>query len=147
MKLYTLPKLRGMLADKRHTAVGTLGEMTAARLLEQVGYNVSFTHHEKRGDLRVVCNQTGQIWRVEVKTARRGKDKKWRFTLVKDGCTDHRDSDVVILLAVRAGGDVVPFVIPTADISARRHIVITSDPNHYRGAFAKYRREQLCLTS
>lgn len=144
MILYSWPQLRGMLADERRKAIGTLGEMTAARLLTDAGYDVSFTHYEKRGDLRVVCHQTGQIWRVEVKTARRGKDKKWRFTLVKDGCTDHRDSDVVILLAVRAAGHCVVFVIPTADIAARRHIVITSDPNHYRGAFAKYRRERLC---
>lgn len=133
-----LPGFEARLADKRSQAVGALGECAAKRLLEKAGYEVRQGWH-CGWDLRVMDRDTGQIVYLEVKTARQGKDGKWRFTLVKDGRTDHRRSDRVVLLAALDSGRIIPFLLPTAVIEARRHIVITSHPERYAGRFAAYR--------
>jgi len=136
----TMPGLMAAMSYPRR-AVGALGEMAAAKLLEMRGYRVSFTGAaEKRGDLRVVSPVTGEVVRVEVKTARRCKDGKWRFTLKKKQHTDYRHSDVVVLLAVIGGGAVVPFVIPVADLGERSQVCITSSPAKYAGRWARYRQ-------
>ena len=79
-----IPMLKGILASPGRNAIGRLGEHLAYLLLEQCGYTCSFARKgQKRGDLRVVDTESGVIHRVEVKTARRGKDRKWRFLLWK----------------------------------------------------------------
>lgn len=148
MRLYTPAELKLGLLKAAHESrrnIGTWGELTVYNKLEQAGWNVSFCHYEKRGDLRAVNPDTGELLYLEVKTARQGRDKKWRFTLVKDGCTDYRDSDRVILLAVLKSGEVVPFIIPVSEIPARRHICISSHPACYKGWAAAYRVEDLAL--
>ena len=131
--------------DTRHS-VGALGERIAANLLEKAGYSVSFTHPgERRGDLRVCNPTTGEVHHIEVKTARRGKDGKWRFTLVKDGATDFRDSDFVLLLAVLKTGKTTLFFIPVPELGQRRQICITSHPESYAGLFCKYRTRSIRL--
>lgn len=138
----TLPKLTFYLSDESRKGIGVMGEVMAAQLLEKAGYAVSFTQHrQKRGDLRVVAPKTGEIKRVEVKTARRTTDGKWRFLLWKKGCTDYRHADVVILLAVLKSGRAVPFVIPVDDLGERAQVAITSHPENYSGRWAQYRQK------
>lgn len=140
-----LPQMQGYLASTRR-AVGLIGERMAYELLYCAGYRVSYAHpNQHRGDL-VVINDDGVITKVEVKTARQGKDRKWRFTLEKKGHTSAANSDMIILFAVLKTGDAIPFVIPTADIRGRRHIVITSHPESYRGRFTCYRQKRGQLT-
>src|SRR3972149_4905962 len=125
----TLPTMQMYLSDSKRKAVGTMGEITIARMLECSGYDVSFTHPgEKRGDICAVSRSTGEIMRIEVKTARRATDGKYRFTLFKKGHTDYRDSDVVILLPVLKSGRVVPFVLPVERLGKRSTVLITSPP-------------------
>ena len=135
--------LEGRLSDKSHTAVGALGERTAWLLLERAGYIVSRPAQKRRGDLRVLDRSTGQVVYVECKTARRCKDGKWRFTLLKKDHADHRDADYVLLLPVLASGQVVPFLIPVDTLANQRQAVITSDPRSYQGKLAAYRRSNL----
>lgn len=137
-----LPTMQIYLSDQKRKAIGTMGEITVARMLELSGYEVSFTHvRERRGDLRVYDIQSGEIVRVEVKTARRSKDGKYRFTLFKKGCTDYRDADVVVLLPVLKSGRTVPFVIPVDDLGNRSQVCITSHPEEYSGMWVKYRQK------
>lgn len=138
-------------SGKRHR-VGHLGELAAVLLLERAGYKVHIPETRTTGDLHAINPNTGELIRVEVKTARRGKDRKWRFTLLKidpnDGSpqTDHRYSDIVLLLAVTLSGALVPFVIPVQAVAARHQIAITSDPRTYGGRFAIYRQRATALT-
>jgi len=119
-----------------------MGERTAAQLLEHSNYLVSFTRRgERRGDLRAVDPSTGQIHLVEVKTARRCKDGKWRFTLFLKNKIDHRHADTVMLLAVLESGRVIPFVIPINILQDQRQAVITSHPETYTGKLAAYRSQ------
>lgn len=147
MKLYTPAELQlGLMkAALTRRNIGTWGKLTVYQRLEKAGWLVSFCHCEKRGDLRATNPLTGEVLYIEVKTARQGRDKKWRFTLVKDGCTDYRDSDKVVLLAVLKSGDVVPFIIPVSEIPSRRQICITSHPASYTGWAASYRVKDLVL--
>lgn len=79
----------------------------------------------------------GKVINIEVKTARKNKDGKWRFTLYKRNHTNHRVSDYVILIAIGQSSSI--FVIPTNDIKDRTSIAITSNPKTYAGKFAAYR--------
>lgn len=137
-----LPTFNIGLADRSRRGVGAMGEKTAAHLLEQSGYQVSFCRvGEKRGDLSVASLHTGEVFKVEVKTARRCKDGKWRFTLYLKAKIDHRHADVVILLAVLDSGRVIPFVVPTTFLMGQHQAVITSHPETYKGKLAVYRQK------
>lgn len=122
-------------------SLGAYGEVWAARALEVAGYRVRIEH--RHGDLTVITDD-GEIIYVEVKTARQGKDKKWRFTLYKYWqnrlCTDHRAADFVILLCVLKSGGTVPFVIPRDRLNEQRQAVITSYPLDYAGKLSVYRQ-------
>lgn len=147
MNVYdSIPHLTGFLADPGRNAIGALGERLAALLLQQRGYAVDLVgrDRQRRGDLRVVDTH-GVVIRVEVKTARQGKDGKWRFLLWKKASPaksgqDCRYADALILLAVLRTGDVVPFVIPMAAARDRSHICITSHPESYTGCWSNYRQ-------
>lgn len=117
--------------------LGRLGEFTVWAALECAGYTVNRARMFQ-GDLRAI-SPDGVVFNVEVKTARPGADGKWRFSLFKQGCTDHRHSDVVVALAV-VGSRAVPFVVPAAQLPGRS-CVITSDPQRYAGKLSVYRQE------
>jgi hypothetical protein len=119
--------------------LGKLGEFTVWRALEAAGYQVKRARMFQ-GDLRAI-SPDGEIFHVEVKTARRGGDGKWRACLYKRGHADHKHADVVVLLAV-CGVQAVPFVIPASRLPGRQ-CVITSDPQRYAGRLAVYRRDAL----
>lgn len=139
---YSLPGVSVALADRNRRGIGAWGENYVAAKFQEAGFKVSFARiGERRGDLRIVDPETGEIYRVEVKTARRAKDGKWRFTLYKRGHTDHANSDFVVLLAVLKSGRAVPFVIPSQVLCRQRQAVITSHPENYSGKLAKYRRK------
>ena len=146
--LFAHPSLPGLirnLSNPSARALGALGEQLVYLLLEQNGYTVSAVHPgEKRGDLRVVT-PSGEIMRVEVKTSRRAPDGKWRFRLYKPGHTDHKHSDVVILLCIARTGYSVPFVIPTDVLRYQTNAVISSNPYVYAGKFAPYRQKMHAL--
>jgi len=136
----TLPSFTIALADRSRRGIGAMGERIAAQLLEKSSYQVSFTRpREKRGDLRAVDPATGQVHLIEVKTARRCKDGKWRFTLYLKNKINHRHADTVMLLAVLESGRAIPFVIPSNILANQHQAVITSHPETYTGKLAAYR--------
>lgn len=114
---------------------GYYGEKMLRDHFTSLGYMVS--HRKHMGDLILTHPITGEIKKIEVKSARKGKDGKYRATLIKTGCTDVRDSDVLILLVAKKVDDTDIYIIPVKDIFNRRHIVITSD--NYHGRFAQYK--------
>ena len=129
------------LSDMKRRAVGSAGEVMALMLLERSGYEVvTLPPSARRGDLLAISKATGESWRVEVKTARRNADGRWKFNLVKDGHTDCKCSDVVLLLAILKTGRAVPFVISVTHIGKLRSIQFRSHPLDYSGRWAKYRQ-------
>lgn len=138
----TLPGFEFVIPDIHRRTLGFAGEMTAARLLTEAGYRVTRSHRHE-GDLKAQNPYTGELFRVEVKTAMRGRDGKWRFLLFKNsrfGMTDYRHSDVVLLLTVIESFQVVPFVVPVAALGFRRvQLAVTSHPLRYAGWLAAFR--------
>lgn len=132
------------LSSSRSQALGMLGERHAAYLLQRVGYHVETVPKEAHaGDLRVTCPQTGEVWRVEVKTSRRANNRRepgWQFCLRKPKHTDYAHADFVLLMAVRAAGTVVCFLIPTDAIETASQIRLACrNPLEYKGKYARYR--------
>jgi hypothetical protein len=122
----------------RRSSLGLIGEVTVQRQLEAAHYWVR-PGRPGQGDLHAIVRSTGQVIRVEVKTAMQSVDHKWRFTLWKDRHTDFRFSDVVILLAALADFSFVPFAVPVADLGQRSQLCITSHPATYKGWLSPYR--------
>lgn len=120
-----------------HNHVGLAGEGIIAHYLEKAGYIVSTAH--KRSDLEVFMHNAREVY-VEVKTARYSS-KKWQFSLTRAGHSDHRKSDIVILLCAERSGFGVPFVIPVNAVWDVKQISIHSaNLNAYTGKYAKYRQ-------
>ncbi len=122
--------------------MGDLGEAYAAYLLQLSGYIVT---HIRQADLAATNPATGELLRVEVKTAQRRPDRKYVFQLWNPG-TDYRHSDRVLLLAIQPSRYPVPFIIPTDKITFRSTIVITSHPLRYAGMWAEYRQNTGVIT-
>lgn len=114
---------------------GYYGETMLRQHFTKLGFLV--THKKRMGDLCLTNVKTGHMLKIEVKSARKGKDGKYRATLVKTGCTDVHDSDILILLVAKGTDNTDVYIIPVKDIIGRRHIVITSD--NYKGRFAQYK--------
>lgn len=126
--------------------LGFWGEDWVSETLTKKGYQV--TPHPTRGchfDLLVKQPTTGQLWRVEVKTARKASDGKWRFLLWRKGHQTHHDSHLVILLAVTPIWTVYPFVVPTSQLLNQNQAVITSHPQDYKGKLAPFRQHGFTL--
>ncbi|GIL12528.1 MAG: hypothetical protein BroJett038_12480 [Chloroflexota bacterium] len=138
-----LPGFEFVIPDIHRRTLGFAGERTAAQLLTEAGYHVTQSRRCE-GDLKAQNRQTGELFRVEVKTAMCCRDGKWRFLLFKRsrfGSTDYRNSDIVLLLAVIESFQVVPFVVPVAALGRSRvQLVITSHPLRYAGWLAAFRR-------
>jgi hypothetical protein len=125
-----------------HTAFGAYGEQRAASLLWRLGLMVI---PSKGCDLIAVNRSTGERWRIEVKTAKRSNDGKYRFTCIKRNHTHTNKSDIVICLAYD-GGEFGPFIIPVKDIIGKSSVCITSNPNTYNGKYAKYKNNWSLLS-
>lgn len=135
----TILKMELQLADESRNGIGAWGEKWAAAALEQSGYVVStIGRGEKRGDLSAITPD-GELFKIEVKTARRGKGGVWQWSIIKPGHTDAGDSDVLILLAVLRSGGVVAFAMPVWAVGRVKKLQIKNHPESYGGWFAKYR--------
>jgi hypothetical protein len=127
---------------KTSQQLGALGERIVLESLAKAGYQAR-PGERKRGehfDVWAKHLQTGEILCLEVKMARPAKDRKYRFTLWKAGCTDHRHSDYVILLALTHSAFLSAFVVPTIILANQHQAVITSHPLKYAGKLAQYRQ-------
>lgn len=135
--------MKRLLACKKAKHVGVYGECIVRETLMDADFVVITPRDgEGRGDLRAIHPDTGETIVIEVKTARRGSDGRWKFQLWKNdkhGVTSHLHSDVIVLLAALKSGDVVPFVVPVEAARRQKSISIPSHPKDYAGAWAKYR--------
>lgn len=120
---------------------GKIGETIASALFEEAGFwAAKFKQGTKCGDLKVARRDTGEEFKVEVKTARIDKEGKYQFCLKRDGnMTDCKNADYVLLLAAMNSVLVVPFLIPVTAIGNQKKFTISTNPLEFRGNWAKYR--------
>lgn len=125
--------------------LGDAGERVVQAALHHAGFQCGIKHERKCGDLRVYIPDAGQeIFKVEVKTARRSKNGNFQFVLEKDdkyGATTHTNCDYVILLCVLESGFPVPFVVPCSALRGIKKIELTKNILSYSGKYKPYRRE------
>lgn len=135
-----------ILAGCTRQIVGLSGERWAAEWLRSLGWSVIIDHSIHFGDLQIV--KDGVILRVEVKTAKRGLDRKYNFTLEKfwqgRQVASLAGVDYLLLLCVLQSGRVVPFSIPSLVVAGVRKVAIGSHPEKYRGRLAVYRKKGPC---
>lgn len=127
--------------EHNHVKLGMLGERYAAQLLRDRGFKVERAGR-RAGDLRAVDRVTGEIFKVEVKTARSDKRGKWQFKLYDAGHTNHLHADILILLAVSfsdCGVNVTEFVLPVSDMAEQNTATICRNPDTCKGKLASYR--------
>jgi Holliday junction resolvase-like predicted endonuclease len=116
---------------------GNYGESLVQLFLKMCGFNAIKPVDNGCGDL-LVTNDSKSIC-VEIKTAHKGRDNKWRFTLEKHKHMGITENINFLVLVALIDDESVFFVIPADVIRGRRHIVITSNPKTYSGMFSEYR--------
>jgi len=100
-------------------------------------------HGDQRGDLLVVDTDTGELWRVEVKSMRLDSQGRYQACLKRQikarVCTDAAHSEFVLLLAFPRIGAPTPFLIPSDAVRGLKQIRIASDPKTYAGKWSQFR--------
>lgn len=124
------------LVNCSRQALGVVGERVAATALARAGWQVTTLTHGGT-DLRAKNPETGELVKVEVKTSRRGNDRKWRFNL-QSARTSHKKSDVVMLQQILDSGAIYTYLIPSQELGNRKQLTLPSPD--YKGKWAAYRQ-------
>jgi hypothetical protein len=103
-----------------------LGELTVAAKVHGYGFDAHQPAERRAGDL--IASLPGNYFnacKIEVKTSVRGSRGTFQFCLQRDGSkkypkTDHRDSDLLVLLCVENDYSVVALCIPARDASVKK---------------------------
>lgn len=132
------------MRDNMNLLLGVSGEFYALRQFEALGYKVEYAQTKKQGDLKVVDMTTGQIVKVEIKTARKGRNLNYQVCLKKKGKTDVAHSDLVVIQLVLGTGEVVPFFIPAPLLADKQGISFTRAQT-YNGKWAQYRQDSYAI--
>jgi hypothetical protein len=136
----------GAASLARRAHFGNAGEILTVELLREflpAHYDVKKVNVNGY-DVRITDKLTGQITRVEVKSARQANDGKYRATLYKRGhCNAGKHSDLIVFWVVTptSGGVAYPFFIPTHFVQHKTFLCVTSDPTKYAGELSRYRSD------
>jgi hypothetical protein len=117
--------------------LGLAGELLVMDMLTANGYLVEVAHGY---DLTAGSTETHEIKKVEVKTARMSADGSYQFVLAKEGHTDHRRAEWLVLLCVTPDGEIFTYVVPVSAAMLQTKITIPTDPRKYRGHWQMYRQ-------
>lgn len=132
-----------LILRTRHRATkGRLGEYLVRAILASQGYGVKFPEKKCQGDLHATDLTTGEIIKLEVKTATRTARGDYQAILHKSdkyGGTDCHHADIVILVCVTNSGSMTFFVVPADEIKTKS-LTITGNPHEYRGKYSQFRQ-------
>jgi hypothetical protein len=101
------------MAGKGH--VGKAGQLATMAELLLRGYNVAMPEVDLGDDVFVVEDDSGQLWRVQVKTAigkRRGYGYSGQFAVQEKQLSTKKKPDLNFVFALRAGGDWEFVILP-----------------------------------
>ena len=125
--------------------LGDAGEKMVRDALNHVGFNARIEHMVNCGDILAhLPDGYGELYAIEVKTSRKGRDGNFAFQLFKKdkyGQTSCKNCDFVILLCVLDSGFVVPFCIPYEKIRGQKKIELSGQILSYSGKYKPYRRQ------
>lgn len=124
-----------------HVLTGNFGEDYVYRLLVNSGYIVRKTaKFAFSGDLEVIDPSTGEIFKIEVKTANQNPlNGRFQFCLRKTGKTDCSYSDFVILVCIDTEGKIYLYCAHCSCFNGSQLVGITSHPTKYKGKYAAFR--------
>jgi len=140
--LYAELNRLGYVMNSDTNALGRAGEIYAMLCLKNAGYEAEVSHELHYGDLRVTLPD-GQIMRCEVKTARAGWDKRYRFLLSgkRGGKTETLCTAVDFIMLIAVGYSIATtnlYVIPRVAIPDRQSSITL--PSRYGQIKSKYIR-------
>lgn len=126
-----------------HVLTGNFGEDYVYRLLVNSGYIVRRTSNFAfSGDLEVIDPSTGEIFKIEVKTANQSHKNRFSFCLRKTGKTDCTYSDFVILVCIDTEGKIYLYCAHCSCFGGAQLVTISSHPANYKGKYATFRLRQ-----
>jgi hypothetical protein len=127
-----------------HVLTGNFGEDYVYRLLVNSGYIVRRTaKFAFSGDLEVIDPYTGEIFKIEVKTANQHPVKNYfHFCLRKTGKTDCTYSDFVILVCIDKEGKIYLYCAHCNCFNGAQLVTVSSHPTKYKGKYAAFRLRQ-----
>jgi len=122
-----------------HTDLGHAGEMFAIELFKANGYIARKTDEKRNGDIAVICPKTGEIRRIEVKSATKSttSQKSWQFCINKGKKTSCDYADFCLLVLVDKNS-VFCYLVPCEVLHGLSCVKIHSHPTKYRGKLAPY---------
>jgi hypothetical protein len=133
--MFTTRQVTSILISGKTNAIGALGENIVYNALRSFGIACYYSHNYHSGDIRT------KTAKIEVKTATRGKDNRYRFCLRKNdkhGKTDYRDSDYLLLQTIDENLLTTYYLIPCNEITVK-HITIGKQSKYdkYKKSFAQ----------
>lgn len=125
-------------SNHSHNEIGLHGEHYVAQVFSNAGYIVRHCARERySGDLSIVEPITGEIFTIEVKTAKEDYQQRYGFCVRKAGHTDCSYSDFVALLCIDKHNQHHIYLIPASCINSQ-FAVISSHPARYKGKYAPF---------
>ena len=123
--------------------IGKAGHLAVMGELALRGYNVAMPEIDKGDDIFVVRNDTGAMWRLQVKTSlgtRQTTSKRFQFRIREDSIHNSQNPDLHFVFAMRCKGTWRYLIM---DRPVLRNYVINHDLGSPSGA---YRQVVITLT-
>lgn len=119
---------------------GAIGEKNIApRLFQEAGFWVAENESVKKcGDITIARRDTGEQFRIEVKTMRESGGM-YQACLYREGKTDCKYADYVLLIAITKSGAICPFIMPTTVTGNQKNLAIRGNPFTTSGKWATWR--------
>lgn len=122
-----------------HIQTGNYGENYVIDRLKSSGYIASKIKHLLFcGDIQCTAPHTGEILKIEVKTANCNYHGRYHFCLRKPGKTDCTYSDYVALLCIDSWGNHFLYMVQSSLFAGAKHFSVTSHPTAYQGKIAPF---------
>lgn len=102
------------MSRKQNLYVGRAGQMAVMAEFLWRGFNVAFPEVDVGDDVFVVKDDTGELWRVQVKTASAGPlldGYSAQFNISLSQLDNPRTPDLIYIFAIRSSSGWEPFVI------------------------------------
>jgi len=112
------------MSRRQNLYVGRSGQMAVMAELLWRGWNVAFPEVDVGEDVFVVKDDTGDLWRVQVKTATARVQKNGyssQFYVALDQLRTPRSPDLVYVFAIRSSSGWEPFIIVEREALREAH--------------------------
>ncbi|MFL6262472.1 MAG: hypothetical protein ACJ76Y_22465 [Thermoanaerobaculia bacterium] len=113
------------MSGKQNLYIGRAGQMAVMAEFLWRGLNVAFPEVDVGDDVFVVKDETGELWRVQVKTASAGPlsdGYSAQFNISLSQLENPRTPDLVYIFAVRSSSGWEPFVIIDRETLWQEHL-------------------------